>query len=243
MAEGVITYSASIIGLELEPFEFNPPYPFISHVSIHTESETRLFIQVHLIDVYSKADAQKLTSDLVNIIIARLAFAFNCAIGEPRCVSVSLPVDDTGKKSMLISEIVLVNDLLEGTMKPSRRKIEELRIELAKLYDEKDLYLQAFRFAISQKDPISRFMFLYNLLLMIFGDKQKFVDENICKLDSQVPVFPSPIRSGEKETIFTRLRNEIAHARKDSGQMKTKEEICNYIVNFQTIALKAIDLL
>lgn len=45
----------------------------------------------------------------------------------------------------------------------------------------------AYRFASNQADPISRFMFLYNILLELNGDNQKQVDDFI---RSEVPGVP-----------------------------------------------------
>ena len=50
----------------------------------------------------------------------------------------------------------------------------------------------AYRFAGNQKDHVARFMFLYNILLQLKGDKQQQVDDFIRSELPSVPESPRP---------------------------------------------------
>jgi hypothetical protein len=88
-------------------------------------------------------------------------------------------------------------------------------------------------------------MFLYNLLLVIAGDDQKEVEKIITKYEHNVEKKEHTREWKGKiitttETVYTRLRNEIAHKRKECFPEKTKSEIDFYINNFQGIVRKAV---
>jgi len=65
-------------------------------------------------------------------------------------------------------------------------------------------YFNLFRFALQSPDPVTRFMFLYSILLVMCGDSQKKVDKFIQKIDPNVEVTESP-HDGKPKTIYTRL--------------------------------------
>ena len=57
-------------------------------------------------------------------------------------------------------------------------------------------------------------MHLYAILLSLFNDKQKNVDSFVASIEPSVEQTQMPGRAaGMLETIYTRLRNELAHKR------------------------------
>lgn len=88
-------------------------------------------------------------------------------------------------------------------------------------------------FARSITEPIGRFIALYQILLTMNNDLQQKVDEAILKVDSTVAQTISPMN--KHETTFTRLRNELAHYRKDSNAFSTYQEIDAHLDRFEWI--------
>ena len=113
--------------------------------------------------------------------------------------------------------------------------------KLACPYEQKDLYLSLFRFAIYQTDHVARFMFLYNLILFMNKDDSFKVDRQIYQIDPKVEKTPIPDPRGKTktETIFRRLRMEIAHGRK-KDLSRTRQEIEENVSHLQTIVREAI---
>jgi hypothetical protein len=71
-------------------------------------------------------------------------------------------------------------------------------------------------------------MHLYNILLMLFSDEQAKVDKFILMVEPSVPQTPDPRpKRKNKETIYTRLRNEFGHARPGVKLDDTKVEMMN----------------
>jgi hypothetical protein len=122
--------------------------------------------------------------------------------------------------------------------------IIELKEKLQSGDQERNFLFSSYRFAIRQEDSIAKFMFLYNLLLVIAGDDQKKADELITKYEPEVTKTESPRkkRNGEAiiETIYTRLRNEIAHRHETSCPESTSDEVKSLVGQFGFIINQAV---
>jgi hypothetical protein len=150
-----------------------------------------------------------------------------------------LPKDASGSRHIVVADLVDAYEILEGTTKPGRERIEALLSTLQKAPAHRDRYLSLFRFSARQSDPIARFMFLYNLLLVLKDDKQPNVDAQIKAINDKVPVTIKP-HNGKPETLFTRLRNEIAHVRSGFVPANTLKEVNDHVGEFQEIVRRTL---
>lgn len=101
-----------------------------------------------------------------------------------------------------------------------------------------EFHYKAYKRCMDVDDVVSKFMFLYNILLCLVGDSgQRNVDDLIKSIDETVAESLSP--RNRMETIYTRLRNEVAHNR-GVEFVSTDEEISHNINAFQCIVNKAI---
>ncbi len=100
----------------------------------------------------------------------------------------------------------------------------DLETHLRRLSSPAESYYSMFRVAM-QTYGIGRYLLLYLILLTHFEDSQSRLDAFIRQEESGVPETPSPIRAGNKETIYTRLRNEVSHLRLGTSQITTRNEI------------------
>lgn len=92
--------------------------------------------------------------------------------------------------------------------------------------------LKRLNFACGIAEPIGRFVALYALLLSEVGDSQSEVDRLILEFDRNTQQSPSP-KNGKLETLYTRLRNELAHVRATSTVFSTHDEIELHLPRFQ----------
>jgi hypothetical protein len=92
--------------------------------------------------------------------------------------------------------------------------------------------LKRLNFACGIAEPIGRFVALYALLLSEGGDRQSEVDRLILEFDPNTQQIPSP-KNGKLETLYTRLRNELAHVRATSNVFSTHDEIELHLTRFQ----------
>jgi|GEM_PF-1143863 len=89
-------------------------------------------------------------------------------------------------------------------------------------------------FACSVPEPIGRFIALYSLLLTVGSDRQAEVDRLILAIEPTTHQTSSP-KTGQPETLYTRLRNELAHDRRTTTLFSTHEEIELHLNRFEWI--------
>lgn len=87
-------------------------------------------------------------------------------------------------------------------------------------------------FACGIPEPIGRFVALYSLLLSEAGDRQSEVDRLILEFDPNTQQTRSA-KAGSMETLYTRLRNELAHVRASTTAFSTHDEVELHLPRFQ----------
>lgn len=240
MKSGTISYLAPIKRIEMDPIELSGRVSSIDKIKIKIEKEF-LFITFFVNNVFCEDEALSLTRDGVELIASRISFELDCQIGDLWCNGYSLPKKDENRHVSASSLLVSCN-IVGATVKPGIKKIQKLKAFLEEPSKDSDRYLSLFRFSLNQTDSITRFLFLYNLMLLLNGDKQEDVDAQILIINNNTPVTQSPIRLGKMETIYTRLRNEVAHCRSNVDQTKTAKEIQQNVSVFQNIVRKSLSL-
>ena len=76
---------------------------------------------------------------------------------------------------------------------------------------------------------------------MIHADNQEAVDAFIFSAEPKVPRTKSPIKSS-METVYTRLRNELAHRRVGTNIESTKSEMTARLNDLIALTKRAIEL-
>jgi hypothetical protein len=240
MATGTIEYASTIAGVRFAPLEVSSAHPRVEKIVLQTQDSKRLKITFHLTDVIALEDARTISEGVLPSLINRLAFHRNVPVGEPYFVGASLPKETSGSSHRVVTDALLLSDSVAPVLTLSD---EDARQELTTLLEQpckhQDLYA-AYRFAGHQSDPITRFMFLYNILLQLNKDRQKEVDDFIRQEMPSVSQSPSPHHAGVMETIYTRLRNEVGHGRAGTTPEETRKEMQDNLPAFQTLVRTAI---
>lgn len=107
---------------------------------------------------------------------------------------------------------------------------EANKVAMTAFYDLERL--KRLNFACGIAEPIGRFVALYALLLSEAGDSQSEVDRLILEFDPNTQQTRSP-KNGKLETLYTRLRNELAHVRTTANVFSTHDEIELHLQRFQ----------
>jgi hypothetical protein len=94
--------------------------------------------------------------------------------------------------------------------------------------------LKRFNFSRAIQEPIGKFVSLYSLLLSRCQDNQTETDKQIEAVEPNVAKSISP-KTGKPETIFTRLRNELAHDRPGIAVVETHRGISLHLPRFEWI--------
>jgi hypothetical protein len=107
-------------------------------------------------------------------------------------------------------------------------------VNLSAFHKKYDLdLLKRYNFSRSIEEPIGKFISLYSLLSSLAEDKQEKIDALIENVDPSVAKYLPKER--RMETIYTRLRNELAHNRKGSSISETHSEVTLHLPKFEWI--------
>ncbi len=239
MGLGTATCFAPISGLVLDRIKILLRHAFVEKYTVETEGDNRLVVKYFLRDVDSRQCVESVIAETIHEILDKIAFHFQVVIGEPHIRGFSIAADHAGGKHEIVGVNLLFSCGVKATFKPGPKGIEDIR-ELLET-DTPLISIQAsfFRFALCQSNPVGRFMLLYNILLSLNGDKQVRLDYFVIKEQHGVEQTPSPVEK-RNETIYTRLRNEIAHARKGATAQKAVKGIETHVSTFQAIVRTAI---
>ena len=99
--------------------------------------------------------------------------------------------------------------------------------------------LKRFNFSMSIEEPIGRFISLYSLLGTLVGDKQGTIDAAIERADPSVE--KNYGFNGAIETIYTRLRNELAHVREGVSIIETLKHIKVHLPSFEHLVKQVLE--
>jgi hypothetical protein len=250
MPTGTIGYAAPITGVRFKP-RFQPTEitnldPSVEKIVLEVENDERLNdellkITFHLIDVFTSEDAQSIAEPILPSIVNRLAFYRDIPVGEPYNTGSWLPKGASGSSYTVTGSLRIgcSSSIVVGLREDAH---QELVKQLEQPYTHDDRY-SLYRAAISQSDVVARFMFLYSILEGLQPEDkraQKCVDKFIRGEIPSVPESPHPKKTNVNETIYSRLRNEVAHRRPGTTPERTRREIQNNIVTFQGLVRLAI---
>lgn len=239
MVTGTIEFVAPIAGLRVTPIEVPSPHPTVEKIVLKAQDDEQMNIVFHLTDVFDFEDAAAIANGILPSIINRLAFYRNIPVGEPHFTGGTLPKDASGSSYTVRSNLLLMWDEAVPVLTLGNDERQELARLLEQPYTHPHLH-SAYRFAGNQKDHVSRFMFLYNILLQLNSDKQQQVDAFVRSEMPSVPQSPRPDHPNIIETVYTRLRNEVGHRRSGTTPEQTHKEIQDNVAAFQELVRTAI---
>jgi hypothetical protein len=243
MPNGTIRFRAAIRGngLTFSPFDFNPNEPGVEKIEIEGNYQDEIRTVVHLSTKRSHADAQALAMKVNTAALNRIAFNHDLTIESAKNVGAQFESVDSqsGNPLLELHDVVYAQDAIriEVGIDPSHLKAE---LEGPPRRGERNYGL--LRSARQSASPVEEFIHLYNLLLMILGDKQKSVEAFIVREEPTVPRTQSPKYPRVRESVYTRLRNELAHPRPGTNIESTKTEMAARLHGLIALTKRAIEL-
>lgn len=244
MATGTIVFFAPIAGVWFEPIEVSCQHSAVEKIVLKAQDNEQLDIVFHLTNAFDFEVAADIANEILPSIVHRLAFFCNVPLGEPHLTGGTLPKDASGSSYTVRSDRLVRWDVEIPILALGEDKRRDLTRLLEQPYVDSSFYYSAYWFALNQSDPVARFMFLYSILLQICGDDQKDVDKCIrhCELNVEEKLSGDPKKraKGVKETVYSRLRNEVSHRRSGTSPEQTRREVQDNVVSFQKLVRTAI---
>lgn len=243
MFKGTVNFIAKIRGngMTFPLFEFNPNEPGVDKVEIEGPHGDEIKSTVYLACVATQDDGRAVATRVNRAVLDRICFFHGIAIEKARISDdqFSPLMSQPGVLATAIGEYVYIGDKVSLTIGIPATKLKN---ELEQASPAGERHFGLFRSARQSESPVEEFMQMYRILLELNNDSQPMVDEFILSEDPDVPQNPSPIRPGVLETIYTRLRNELAHHRAGVRLDNTKAEMGNRLGGLMAIVKRAIEL-
>lgn len=253
MLNGTIKFRARIRGngLTFPLLTFDPDTARIEKVEIEgrrVESEgpnrSEIASTVYITEVPTEEMGKAIAADANTKALDRLCFRYNIAIenGQITGHQFSQLNPPPGYHLQANSgDYVIVDEAITLDL---GIPAESVKAELERLEYPGERYFALYRSARQSEGRAEEFLQLYNLLLMLLGDEQNAVDDFIMREAPGTPQTPSGkprAKPGEKETVYTRLRNEFAHVRKGTHLDHTKAQMTDRVGELANLTKKAIE--
>lgn len=247
MLKGTIIHTARVRGdrfIDFDPFEPAPSQPGIARIEVSSREENVISVHVQFSAVASRDTAQVLARNVSRRVFDLLAFRHGLHIEDYGPPAETL-VDQSFNGAYLTGAVVHVTG---GTVAfrigLGPEPVAEIRSQLEGPNLPGEAYYPQFRTALQTTDPVDRFMALYRLMLHLLPnargkEDQAEVDAFIVREFSE-PTTPRPDKPHVRETVYSRLRNEIGHVRPDVDLTATRAEIQNRVGTLTDIVKRAI---
>jgi hypothetical protein len=197
---------------------------------------------VHFDSVASEDEAKSLATKVNTASLDRLGFQLNVVIAHALLTGTQFsPVNPTpGVLSAGVGEYLILGEKVTMVLGTTAERIKSV---LEQATPPGEVHYQLFRSARLATSPVEEFMILYQVLLILAGDRQEDVDKFIVSEEPSIPQTPSPHRQGAMETVYTRLRNELGHKRAAVNLDTTRAEMRARVDGLRALAKRAIELL
>lgn len=244
---GTVTFRASLKGngLKFPSCEYDPREPGVPKVEIEGPDGREIQSTIHLASVETEEAGKDIATKVLAVALDWLSFFHNVAIENANIIGGQFePLDPppgvciTPAPARLVITTYPPFVVIGTTAAIIKGQLEQDSSARGNAFG-------LFRSARLSESPVEEFIHLYNLLLMFLGDSQKAVDHFIEHEEPATPLEPSgnpKAKAGETETVYTRLRNELGHPRKDTNLNATKAEMARRAGNLAALTKKAIEL-
>jgi hypothetical protein len=243
MYEGYINFSAKMGSITIDSFEMDVGISNVLKVVINAKDG--IFLVKCYVYVESAEDIDSVAAickEMCDDVANRISFYFSDRIDELECGG--RLVDEDGDVLLYRSSVTRVATAELAWRVGVAAGSPEFMEYIYDSNSNRNFFYKMYRFVMGVENPVQRAMFLYNIILQINGDRQNSVENMIISIDPSVKIYESYNSRGKivEETLFTKLRNEVCHARNNSGHKQVCKELQDNISYFQWLVRKAIAL-
>lgn len=236
-----VSYHASCPGIEFDRIEFEVPYSGIEEACISSGAAEGVSLCVKVKDAASIPDALKQGEGVATFVSNRLSFQFEKHVSTFELKEYSSNENNHGSPIQNVGQIgqgIQTIGVSKAMTHDERQQTQDL---LERKDDSGDEYYLLFRSALGLTDTLSRFMGIYNIVLLLCDDKQKEVDKFVLSVQPKVPKTQRPDKQTKfLESVYTKLRNQVGHVRKNTTIDGTKNEMAIHLEGLIEVAKELI---
>jgi hypothetical protein len=247
MLRGIVKFRSGIVqGNEVTfpSFDFNPGERGVSKIEIEAPNGEEILSAAHLDLVSTSEEGEAIATKVHRSALDRICFFYGITIENGRMIhSEFSPVVPPAAGGTQITPPVAAVAVFGAQVK-IRVALDPpgLKMKLEQVTPPGERGFPLFRSALQSASPVEEFIHLYHLLLMFLGDAQKNVDAFVLVEEPGVDVRPHPFWPGVNETLYTRLRNDLAHPDRGANVEHTKAEMTKHLDKLIAMTKRAIEL-
>jgi len=210
--------------ISFDQLEFNPQSDFASFCSIYWQDEKTIVTRMK-VKGPSISAIEMVALSVTTQILFRLEGNFGLLTGASLCNT--RDVKDESGGGVVVARGRIMLPIRPPAAVTTERSAIEIRSLIEVPMSSKDTYFELYHHARVAKNPTVQFLGYYQIIAALLGDpQQKVIDDFFVKNDPAMPPFTeNPSRPGRFESVYTRLRNEVAHVRPRSGSDLPKDPV------------------
>jgi hypothetical protein len=237
--KGIVKLSAALTDntIKFQPYTFIPPIAGVDRIELEASDGERILASVEVCGVASTDDGCALARTAFEASLNRLSYFHQVNVGRARVI-------DKTFTSLQPGTVVITATIVAQGQQPkliAGLSANELKAALEPAAHPGEHNFGALRSARLSVGSVEEYMHLYAILLELFGDSQNDVDTFIRTVEPNVAQSQHPKKAaGVMETVYTRLRNELAHRRPGVETEQTKKEMAIKVGDLRGVVKEAI---
>lgn len=238
MYNGILNFSCPLHGLILWPFSVPGPSTNIQTIDITVcDNELRFTFKIKSQNKYIEPTTIDACLRHCQWLCTLISFFIVIKIGKIEYLGGEV-IDGATTHQSASATLPALQARGSATIKISEYKNKELQKFITSCNISNKTCITLFTKAIEIDDKVARFMILFHILLILHKDKQNMIDKYLKSILPNIETVATS--SGKEETIYRKLRNDIAHPRPGTNIEFTVEQIENVINSFESIVKRAI---
>ena len=245
MLKGQVDFVARLLdtGITFTPIHFKPPVAGVGSAMVEMRGLEELSGTVRISLVANSADGISLARTVIESTFNRLAFFHGLAIEPARVTGSNFSPANPQPGNYLYPGTGYINITGYAPKVIIGISSTTIQSELEQPEPPGEVNFGHIRSARLSVGPVEEFMHLYAILLIFFNDSQTKIGGFVVSIEPSVQQTQSLSKHahvGMLETVYTRLRNELAHKRKNAVLEITKLEMSKHLAGLRTIVQQAI---
>ncbi|HLN30053.1 MAG TPA: methylamine utilization protein MauJ [Gemmataceae bacterium] len=248
--KGTLKYTCDVLGLifrSFDPLEIQTTEHWVEKIVVECRNEKPIELTVTFASAPS-ADTALISGKVIcRMIVGRLALQYGLCIQEPILAAQELVEEKDGRTKKVIAGSFPMVCSGKDNKKIEPQDVAALKADLEDLRPNRQDYEELYRVAMQAVDNVDRYMSLYRILSLLCPnpkgkEKQQYVDLFIEQQTTELRTHARPDMAHIKETIYSKLRNEVGHARHGVDLAHTRHEMDTRVYELAKIARKAIEI-
>lgn len=250
IVKGTLKYTCDVLGFifrSFEELEIETTEPWVEKVIVECRDEKPIEVSVTIASAPSAEGALISSRVICRTIVGRLALRYGLCIQEPILASQSLVVMKDGSTTNVAVGSIPMAISGKDSLSLDSQELAALKLDLEDLRPNKQDYEELYRVAMQSADSVDRYMSLYRILSLLNPNQngredQQLVDIFIEQQSADRRIHQRPDKPHIRETIYSKLRNEVGHARPGVDLAVTRQETDVRVYELAVITRKAIEL-